>query len=119
MILPNNFDGRQEVTNPLLDPVHRQGDTLRSDSGWCYAIRSGDRWRRRRRLRRCDCRTVELKYVSKAAELIHEAALAIQNGLTIDDIINLAHVFPTYSEVVKITAQAYKRDVAHMSCCVE
>jgi len=54
-----------------------------------------------------------------AAEIIHEAALAIQHGLTVDDLINLVHVFPTYSEVVKITAQAFRRDVSKMSCCVE
>lgn len=98
----------------------------------------------------CDCRGVELKYVSKAAitnevrgyakmvvhpkdgkvlgfhvvspnaaELIHEPALAIQHGLKASDLIDLVHVFPTYSEVVKIAAQAFKRDVRHMSCCVE
>lgn len=54
-----------------------------------------------------------------AAEIIHEAALAIQHGLKIQDIIDLVHVFPSYSEVVKITAQAFVRDVQHMSCCVE
>lgn len=54
-----------------------------------------------------------------AAEIIHEAALAIQHGLTIHDIINLVHVFPTYSEVLKITAQAFTRDIQNMSCCVE
>jgi mercuric reductase len=54
-----------------------------------------------------------------AAEIIHEAALAIQHGLTIHDIINLVHVFPTYSEVIKITAQAFTRDIQNMSCCVE
>ncbi len=54
-----------------------------------------------------------------AAEIIHEPALAIQHGLTIDDIINLVNVFPTFSEVVKLTAQAFRRDITHMSCCVE
>lgn len=54
-----------------------------------------------------------------AAEMIHEAALAIQHGLTTEDIINLVHVFPTYSEAIKLSAQAFKRDVEHMSCCVE
>ena len=54
-----------------------------------------------------------------AAEVIHEAALAIQHGLTIHDIINFVHVFPSYSEVIKITAQAFTRDIQNMSCCVE
>lgn len=103
-----------------------------------------------RRFGACDCRGVELKFVSKAAianetrgyakmvihpkdgkvlgfhvvspnaaELIHEPALAIQHGLKALDLIDLVHVFPTYSEVVKIAAQAFRRDVRHMSCCVE
>lgn len=54
-----------------------------------------------------------------AAEIIHEAALAIQHGLKVNDIIDLVHVFPSYSEVVKITAQAFVRDIQNMSCCVE
>lgn len=54
-----------------------------------------------------------------APEIIHEAALAIQRGLTIHDIIDLVHVFPSYSEVMKLTAQAFLRDITKMSCCVE
>lgn len=54
-----------------------------------------------------------------AAEIIHEAALAIKQGLTIHDIIEMIHVFPSYSEVVKLTAQAFTRDISNMSCCVE
>lgn len=103
-----------------------------------------------RRIGKCSCRTVPLKFVPKAditnqtngvakmvihpdtkkivgfhlvspnaAEIIHEAALAIQYGLTIHDIINMVHVFPSYSEVVKLTAQAFTRDISTMSCCVE
>jgi len=93
-----------------------------------------------KRFGRCDCRTVELKKVSKAAitnqtrgvakmiihsdtrviigfqavspsaaEFVHEAALAIQHGLKVDDLANLVHVFPAYGEVVMITAQAFTR----------
>lgn len=54
-----------------------------------------------------------------AAEIIHEAALAVQHRLKVKDIINMIHVFPSYSEIVKITAQAFYRDIEHMSCCVE
>lgn len=103
-----------------------------------------------RRIGKCRCKSVSLKFLSKAditnqadgiakmvidpdtekiigfhvfapcaAEMIHEAGLAIQYGLKIDDIINYVHVFPTYSEIIKITAQAFRRDVEHMSCCVE
>lgn len=54
-----------------------------------------------------------------AADIIHEATLAIRLGLTIDDIIDTIHVFPTFSEGIKRVAQAFTRDVSKMSCCVE
>lgn len=54
-----------------------------------------------------------------AAELIHEATLAVKYGLTIDDIIDTVHVFPTLSEGIKRVAQAFTRDISQMSCCVE
>ena len=54
-----------------------------------------------------------------AADLIHEATLAVKFGLTIDDIIDTVHVFPTLSEGIKRVAQAFSRDVSQMSCCVE
>ncbi|MBI4972730.1 MAG: mercury(II) reductase [Candidatus Omnitrophica bacterium] len=54
-----------------------------------------------------------------ASEIIHEAALAVKFGLTIDDLIDTIHVFPTYSEAIKIAAQSFRRDISRMSCCVE
>jgi mercuric reductase len=54
-----------------------------------------------------------------ASELIHELTLAVQYGHAIDDIIGMAHVFPTMSEGVKKANQAYYRDVTTMSCCIE
>ena len=54
-----------------------------------------------------------------AADLIHEATMAVKFGLTIDDIIDTVHVFPTLSEGIKRVAQAFTRDVSQMSCCVE
>ncbi|HEU65552.1 MAG TPA: mercury(II) reductase [Chloroflexi bacterium] len=54
-----------------------------------------------------------------AADQIHEATLAVKLGLTIDDIIDTVHVFPTFSEGIKRMAQAFLRDVSKMSCCVE
>ena len=54
-----------------------------------------------------------------AADLIHEATLAVKLGLTIDDIIDTIHVFPTLSEGIKRVAQAFTRDISVMSCCVE
>ncbi|MBI3859492.1 MAG: mercury(II) reductase [Thaumarchaeota archaeon] len=54
-----------------------------------------------------------------AADLIHEGALAVKNRLTIDDIIDTVHVFPTLSESIKLAAQSFYMDVGKMSCCVE
>ncbi len=54
-----------------------------------------------------------------AADLIHEGVLAVKNGLTIDDIIDTVHVFPTLSESIKLAAQSFYMDVGKMSCCVE
>lgn len=54
-----------------------------------------------------------------AADLIHEATLAVKFGLPIDDIIDTVHVFPTLSEGIKRVAQAFTRDIPVMSCCVE
>jgi len=54
-----------------------------------------------------------------AAEMVHEAALAVRFGLTVDDLIESTHVFPTYCEAIKMAAQAFRRDIGRMSCCVE
>jgi mercuric reductase len=54
-----------------------------------------------------------------AAELIHEAVLAVKFGLSVDDLVDTVHVFPTFSEGIKRAAQAFSRDVTRMSCCVE
>ncbi len=54
-----------------------------------------------------------------AAEMIHEATLAVRFGLTIDDLIATTHIFPTYCEGIKMAAQAFRRDIGRMSCCVE
>lgn len=55
---------------------------------------------------------------TNAAEIIHEATLATRHGLTIQDIIDTVHVFPTYSEAIKLAAQAFTRDVSVMTCCI-
>lgn len=53
-----------------------------------------------------------------AADLIHEATLAVKFGLTVDDLIDTTHVFPTHSEGIKLAAQAYVRDISVMACCI-
>jgi mercuric reductase len=54
-----------------------------------------------------------------AADLIHEGVLAVKFGLTIDDIIDTVHVFPTLSESMKLAAQSFYKDVSKLSCCTD
>jgi mercuric reductase len=54
-----------------------------------------------------------------AADIIHEGVMAVKFKLTIDDIIDTVHVFPTLSEGVKLAAQSYYKDVEKLSCCIE
>jgi mercuric reductase len=54
-----------------------------------------------------------------AADMIMEATLAVKFGLTVDDIIDTVHPFPTFSEAFKQTCQAFRRDTSKMSCCIE
>jgi len=53
-----------------------------------------------------------------ASEMIHEAVLAIRHKLTIDDIVDTVHTFPTFSEGIKLAAQAFTRDISVMTCCI-
>lgn len=55
----------------------------------------------------------------RAADMIPEATLAVKFGLTVDDIIDTIHPFPTFSEAFKHACQAFRRDTSKMSCCVE
>jgi len=55
----------------------------------------------------------------RAADMIMEATLAVKFGLTVDDIIDTVHPFPTFSEAFKQACQAFRRDTSTMSCCIE
>jgi mercuric reductase len=52
------------------------------------------------------------------AEFIGEAALAIKHRMTIDDIIDTVHVFPTVAESLRIVTLAFYKDAEKLSCCV-
>lgn len=54
-----------------------------------------------------------------AADIIHEAVLAVKCKLTTDDIIDTVHVFPTMSESIKLVATSFKKDLKRLSCCAE
>lgn len=54
-----------------------------------------------------------------AADIITIATYAIKNKMTIDDIRDTVHVFPTMSEMVKKAAQSFTQSLDDMACCVE
>ena len=55
----------------------------------------------------------------RAADMIMEATLAVKFELTVDNIIDTVHPFPTFSEAFKHACQAFRRDTSTMSCCIE
>ena len=54
---------------------------------------------------------------SEAGEMITELALAVQFGLTIENLTSAFHPYLTLSEGIKLAAQAFDKDVAKLSCC--
>ena len=54
-----------------------------------------------------------------AADIITTATYAIKNKMTIDDIRDTVHVFPTLSEMIKKVAQSFDQNLDEMACCVE
>lgn len=54
-----------------------------------------------------------------AGEVIHEAAMAMKYRATIQDFIDLLHVFPTMAEALKIVAISRFKDPSKLSCCAE
>lgn len=51
------------------------------------------------------------------AEVIHQAVLIIKNQMTVKDVIEKIDVYPTLSEMVKLCAQSFYKDVGQLSCC--
>ncbi len=54
-----------------------------------------------------------------AAEVIHEAAMGIRLGATIEDFVGMLHIYPTMSEALKIVALSFTKDISRLSCCAE
>lgn len=46
-----------------------------------------------------------------AAEMIHEGICAVQFGITIDELIEMLHVFPTYTGTLQVCARAFRKDM--------
>ena len=54
---------------------------------------------------------------SEAGEMVTELALAVQFGLTIENLTSVFHPYLTLSEGLKLAAQTFDKDVAKLSCC--
>jgi mercuric reductase len=55
----------------------------------------------------------------RASEIISFAAELIRSKRTIDDIINSSlPVFPSFSEIIKLTALSFYKDISKLSCCI-
>jgi mercuric reductase len=52
-----------------------------------------------------------------AGEVIHEAAMALRFGATLEDFTEMIHVYPTMAEALKLVALSFSRDVRLLSCC--
>jgi mercuric reductase len=70
-----------------------------------------------------DAQTNEVLGVSmlgvQAGEVIHEAAMGMRFHATIDDFIDMLHVYPTMAEALKIVAISRYKDPSKLSCCAE
>jgi mercuric reductase len=54
-----------------------------------------------------------------AGEVIHEAAIGIRLGATLEDFIDKVHVYPTMAEALKLVALSFYKDISNLSCCAE
>jgi mercuric reductase len=55
----------------------------------------------------------------RGADIINEAALAIRCGMTVGQLAETLHVYPSMGEGLKLCAQGFRRDLDRLSCCAE
>jgi len=55
----------------------------------------------------------------RGADIINEAALAIRCKITVSDLANTTHVYPSMAEGLRLCAQGFTRDISKLSCCAE
>jgi len=54
---------------------------------------------------------------TNAHEVIHEAAMGLRFRATIDDFIDMIHVYPSMAEALKIVSISFSKDYTKLSCC--
>ena len=52
-----------------------------------------------------------------AAEMIHEGVCAVRFGITVDDIIDMIHVFPTFTGAIQVCARSFRKDMPEKEGC--
>ncbi len=52
-----------------------------------------------------------------AEELIHVLSLAVAQGLTVDDLVDMVPSFPSFGEALRLALLAFYKDVTKLSCC--
>lgn len=55
----------------------------------------------------------------RGADIINEAALAVRCRMTVAELADTLHVYPSMGEGLRLCAQAFKRDLGQLSCCAE
>ena len=55
----------------------------------------------------------------RGADIINEAALAIRCRMTVAELADTLHVYPSMGEGLRLCAQAFNRDLTQLSCCAE
>jgi len=56
---------------------------------------------------------------SIVADLFHEATFILKANMTIYNVKNTLHIFPTLAESIKIAAQSFTKDICGMAYCIE
>jgi mercuric reductase len=55
----------------------------------------------------------------RGADIINEAALAVRFGMTVGQLAETLHVYPSMGEGLRLCAQSFHRDLERLSCCAE
>lgn len=55
----------------------------------------------------------------RGADIINEAALAIRFNITVGQLADTLHVYPSMGEGLKLCAQSFRQDIERLSCCAE
>jgi mercuric reductase len=52
-----------------------------------------------------------------ASEMIHEGICAVKFGLTVNDLVDTLHVFPTYTGALQVCARSFRTDLPEKEAC--